>query len=99
MVCIVCVCFKRPVISSRLQYVDVDEDRKAVASAPRGADLKLDINSRTYDDAPPAAANSKAKAGAAGKSTAFENRTFGTGRLLFVFVELYKTKTNQRCQS
>jgi len=42
----------RPIISSRLQYVDPDEERKAQAKEPRSRDLQLNMRSRGYDDKP-----------------------------------------------
>lgn len=53
----------RPVISSRLQYVDEDEERKAQQAAPRGSSLSIDVSQRSYDDKPAASARPAAKAG------------------------------------
>jgi hypothetical protein len=56
----------RPVISSRLQYVDEDEERKAQQSAPRGSSLHIDVSQRSYDDKPAAAARPAGKSGGGG---------------------------------
>ena len=56
----------RPVISSRLQYVDEDEERKAQQSAPRGSSLSIDVSQRSYDDKPATAARPASKSGAGG---------------------------------
>jgi hypothetical protein len=51
----------RPMISSRLQYVDEEDERKAQQNAPRGAALAIDVSQRSYDDKPAAAPSGRAR--------------------------------------
>jgi hypothetical protein len=53
----------RPMISSRLQYVDEEDERKAQQNAPRGAALAIDVSQRSYDDKPAAAPSGRAAGG------------------------------------
>jgi hypothetical protein len=62
------------VISSRLQYVDEDEERKAQQSAPRGSSLSIDVSQRSYDDKPATAARPASKSGAGGGGSGGSDR-------------------------
>jgi ADP-ribosylation factor GTPase-activating protein 2/3 len=64
----------RPMISSRLQYVDEEDERKAQQNAPRGAALAIDVSQRSYDDKPAASSSTRTANSGGGKGGGASDR-------------------------